>query len=143
MPVADTVSFPPLRDHHRVTLLQHDGLRGLSGKTGLALLRYRHGPVVAVVDQEHAGEDLQALIGVDCSAPVVASIEQALQHRPDVAVIGLAASGGELRDPLQRDVLEALRAGPKVTNGLHIRLADDQEGSLLRVSCRSHLGSQE
>ena len=34
----------------RVVLLQHDGLRTLTGKTGLAMLRHRPGPIVAVVD---------------------------------------------------------------------------------------------
>ena len=33
-----------------VLLLQHSGLDDLSGKTGLAFLRYRQGPVVAVLD---------------------------------------------------------------------------------------------
>ena len=33
-----------------VVLLQHGGLDNLSGKTGLAMLRYRSGPIVAVID---------------------------------------------------------------------------------------------
>jgi hypothetical protein len=33
-----------------LVLLLHGGLDNLSGKTGLALLRYRPGPILAVVD---------------------------------------------------------------------------------------------
>ena len=48
-----------------VVLLQHHGLDNLGGKTGLALLRYRRGPVVAVIDPDHAGEDLERLTGIN------------------------------------------------------------------------------
>ena len=38
-----------------IVLLQHGGLDDLSGKTGLAMLRYRSGPIVAVIDPAFAG----------------------------------------------------------------------------------------
>ena len=47
-----------------VLLLQHGGLSDLSGKTGLAFLRYRQGPVVAVLDPGHAGADLPLLLSL-------------------------------------------------------------------------------
>ena len=37
-----------------LVLLLHGGLDNLSGKTGLAVLRYRPGPILAVVDPAHA-----------------------------------------------------------------------------------------
>ena len=46
-----------------VVLLLHGGLDNLAGKTGLAMLSYRQGPVVAVVDPAHAGADLEAITG--------------------------------------------------------------------------------
>ena len=33
-----------------LVLLLHGGSDNLSGKTGLAMLRYRHGPIVDVID---------------------------------------------------------------------------------------------
>ena len=39
-----------LQADHRVVLLQHGGLDNLRGKTGLAMLRHRAGPIVAVVE---------------------------------------------------------------------------------------------
>ncbi|MFM7434615.1 MAG: DUF1611 domain-containing protein, partial [Vulcanococcus sp.] len=39
-----------------LVLLQHGGLDNLSGKTGLAMLRYRSGPIVAVSDTAHDGQ---------------------------------------------------------------------------------------
>jgi uncharacterized NAD-dependent epimerase/dehydratase family protein len=130
-----------------VVLLQHHGLDNLSGKTGLALLRYRRGPVVAVIDPDHAGEDLVRLTGIQRPVPVVSSMREALPLLPEaaladpspgappgaVAVVGLAPSGGRLSAELHADLAVGLEAGLSVASGLHSRLGDDpQLASLLR-----------
>ena len=116
-----------LRPEHRVVLLQHGGLADLSGKTGLTLLRYRRGPMVAVVDPDQAGRSLRELTGIDRDVPVVTSLAEALAYGPEVAVIGLAPSGGRLPEPVRADVAAALRAGLSVASGLHSRIGEDPE----------------
>ena len=116
-----------LQADHRVVLLQHGGLDNLRGKTGLAMLRHRSGPIVAVVDPDHADRSLEEVTGIARSVPVVGALSEALVFRPDVAVVGLAPSGGLLPPPLRRDVLAALQAGLHVASGLHTRLSDDPE----------------
>ena len=116
-----------LRPEHRLVLLQHGGLADLSGKTGLTLLRYRRGPLVAVVDPQQAGRSLREVSGIDRDVPVVASLVEALAYGPEVAVVGLAPSGGRLPPPLRADVAAALRAGLSVASGLHSRIGDDPE----------------
>ncbi len=106
-------------------LLQHRGLDNLSGKTGLAMLRYRPGPIVAVVDPVHAGADLQAVTGINRAVPVVGSLPEALPFAPAVAVVGLAPSGGRLPEDMAVDVVAALAAGLSLASGLHSRLGDD------------------
>ncbi len=115
----------PLDPQAPLVLLQHGGLDNLSGKTGLAMLRYRAGPIVAVVDPAHAGADLRALTGIQRAVPILASMQEALPLGPEVAVVGLAPSGGLLPEPLRRDLLVALAAGLNVASGLHTRLGDD------------------
>ncbi len=130
-----------------VVLLQHHGLDNLGGKTGLALLRYRRGPVVAVIDPDHAGEDLERLTGIRRAVPVVGSMREALPLLPAaaladpipggapgaVAVVGLAPSGGRLPVELHADLVVGLEAGLSVASGLHSRLSDDpQLAALLR-----------
>ena len=115
-----------------VVLLLHGGLGDLSGKTGLAMLRYRRGPIVAVVDPEHAGASLARLTGIDRAVPVVASLAEALAYGPEVAVVGLAPSGGRLSAPVRADVAAALAAGLSVASGLHSRIGDDPELAALR-----------
>ena len=121
-----------LKAEQRVVLLQHGGLADLSGKTGLTLLRYRRGPVVAVVDPDQAGRSLREVSGIDRDVPVVASLAEALAYGPEVAVVGLAPSGGRLPPPLRADVAAALRAGLSVASGLHSRIGDDPELAPLR-----------
>ena len=116
-----------LRPDAPVVLLQHGGLDNLSGKTGLAMLRYRSGPIVAVIDPAHAGADLQALTGIPRPVPVVADMAAALAHGPAVAVVGLAPSGGRLPEEMRADVRLALRAGLSLASGLHSRLAEDPD----------------
>jgi uncharacterized NAD-dependent epimerase/dehydratase family protein len=121
-----------LTPEHRLVLLQHGGLTDLSGKTGLAMLRYRQGPVVAVVDPAHAGQSLQQVCGIERQVPVVASLAEALPYKPEVAVVGLAPSGGRLPEPVRADLAAALRAGLSVASGLHSRIGDDPQLADLR-----------
>ncbi|MFN7900399.1 MAG: DUF1611 domain-containing protein [Synechococcaceae cyanobacterium] len=108
-----------------VVLLQHGGLTDLGGKTGLAMLRYRSGPIVAVIDPDHAGAELEALTGIPRAVPVVADMRAALAFGPAAMVVGLAPSGGRLPEALRQDVLVGLEAGLNLASGLHSRLADD------------------
>ena len=121
-----------LTDRHRVVLLQHGGLDDMRGKTGLALLRYRRGPVVAVIDPAHAGESLHQVCGIDRDVPVVSTMAEALEHRPKVAVVGLAPSGGRLPPEMRADIATGLRAGLSLASGLHSRLGEDPELAALR-----------
>lgn len=116
-----------LSDQDPVVLLQHGGLDSLTGKTGLAMLRHRRGPIVAVIDPDHAGQRLETVTGISRSVPVVRDLGEALPFRPSVAVVGLAPSGGVLPAALRSDVLSALKAGLSVASGLHTHLADDPE----------------
>ncbi|MFZ9753376.1 MAG: DUF1611 domain-containing protein [Cyanobium sp.] len=123
-----------------VVLLQHHGLDNLGGKTGLALLRYRSGPVLAVVDPAHAGGNLAAITGIPREVPVVASVAEALPLLPAKvgwAVVGLAPSGGRLPAEVHGDVAAALAGGLSVASGLHTRLGDDPSlAALLQPGCR-------
>ena len=101
----------------RLVLLQHGGLDNLTGKTGLAMLRHRAGPIVAVIDPDHAGQPLQKITGIERDVPVVGDLAAALPYAPEVAVVGLAPSGGRLPDPVRHDALAALRAGLHLASG--------------------------
>ena len=122
-----------LRGDQRIVLLQHGGLDSLTGKTGLAMLRYRSGPVVAVIDPAHAGQNLEMITGIARDVPVVADLVSALPFKPEVAVVGLAPSGGVLPEDVRRDAMAALESGLSLASGLHTLLGQDPQ---LRAACR-------
>ena len=124
-----------------LVLLLHHGLDNLGGKTGLTLLRYRPGPILAVIDPDHAGACLREITGIDRAVPVLASMAEALpllsaaaasstdtlHSEPPVAVMGLAPAGGRLDEAVRADLAIALQAGLCLASGLHTRLGDDPQ----------------
>lgn len=113
-------------------VLSHGVFRKTYGKVAHGLIRgsdrFR---VVVVVDPEAAGEDAGELLdGRRRGIPVVASIGEALTvapRPPEICVVGVATHGGRFTAELRQLILEAVRAGLSVVNGLHDFAADDPE----------------
>ncbi len=116
-----------IRSDHRIAILLHEGIRGIHGKTGLAMLRYCEAEIVAAIDRESAGESLVELTGIPRQVPIVASVEEALKYKPDVLVIGIARLGGELPEDWRQEVKQATASGLSIVNGLHAHLNNDPE----------------
>lgn len=116
-----------LRANHRVAILLHEGLRNAKGKTGISLLRYSDIPIVAVIDQDCAGESLSELTGIPRPIPIVASVAEALPYNPDVLTIGIAPSGGVLPEAWWQEIKQAVAAGLSIVNGLHTSMSADPE----------------
>ncbi|NJL82758.1 MAG: DUF1611 domain-containing protein [Chloroflexaceae bacterium] len=108
-----------LKPEHRVAILLHEGVRGESGKTGLAYLRYGAAQIVTIIDYQSAGQSLAELTGIDRDIAIAPDLKTALAYRPDVLLIGLAPSGGILPEWMRQEVELALVAGLSVVNGLH------------------------
>lgn len=109
---------------HRIAILQHGGIRGAYGKTGLSLLRYSEAQIVAVIDCECAGGSIPQLTGIPRDVPIVASLREALRYQPQILVTGIAPPGGALPDAWWQEVKEAVAAGLCVVNGLHTLMAE-------------------
>lgn len=114
-------------EQHRIAILMHQGTRGSKGKTGLSMLRYSEIPIVAVIDQDSAGESLPKLTGIQRPVPIVASLTEALAYQPNVLLIGIAPSGGALPEAWFAEVKQAVATGLSVVNGLHTPMASDPE----------------
>ncbi len=115
-----------LKPQHHLAILLHGGFSGIYGKTGIALLRYSPNPIVAAIDQDHAGKSVGEVLDIDRSVPIVASVSEALAWEPDVLAIGLAPSGGKLPEPWYEEVKTAVASGLSIVNGLHQQLAVDK-----------------
>ena len=112
-----------LTSNHRVAILLHEGIQGTHGKTGLAMARFSSAPVVAIIDQQSAGQSFAALTGIPREIPIVATVSAAVPYEPDVLVIGIAPSGGGLPAAWLTEVKQAIGLGWSIANGLHTPLA--------------------
>lgn len=113
-----------LTAHSRVVILLQGGIKGQHGKTGLAFLRYSQTKVVAVIDAEAKGESLESLTKIERDVPIVGDVTAALGYQPDVLLIGIAPSGGQLPPDLLAEIAIAVQAGLSIINGLHTPLKE-------------------
>lgn len=112
----------------RHAVLTEGFLADVHGKTAHGVLRYRPEQVVAVVDSQYAGKRVSEVVpALRSSAPIVATVREALAYDPRSLLIGFATDGGAIPPPLRKPILEAIDAGLDVISGLHEVLADDAE----------------
>src|SRR4029079_8764335 len=114
----DSVSMP--------YLLLAEGSSGdpLYGKTMRGVLRYRREDVVAILDSTRAGE-------TEDGVPIVATVEEALEHGPSKALVGVVTQGGYFPPAWMELLRTCIEHGLAVENGLHVFLADAPELSAL------------
>jgi uncharacterized NAD-dependent epimerase/dehydratase family protein len=99
----------------------------LPSKTALGVIRYGRDQVVAVLDSTRAGRNVREWLGPPYDIPVVATLAEALRHRPTALLIGIAPPGGKLPASWREIVRGAIEAGLDVVSGLHEFISDDPE----------------
>jgi uncharacterized NAD-dependent epimerase/dehydratase family protein len=87
------------------------------GKTLRGVMRYRRESVVAILDTQRAGES-------DDGVPIVATVEEGMQHGPDTALVGVVTQGGHFPGDWQELLRSCVAHGLDLENGLHVRLHD-------------------
>ncbi len=90
------------------------------GKTMRGVLRYRREDVVAIQDSTRAGE-------TEDGVPIVEDVQAALAFSPQVALVGVATQGGRLPPAWRALLVDCIRHGMSIENGLHEMLGDDAE----------------
>lgn len=113
-------------------VLANDRFRTPNGKTAHGLVRGSDRfAVKAVVDPSCAGHDAGELLdGTHRGIPIVATLDEAL-HAAGAGVawcvVGIATHGGRFTPAVRALVLEAVRRGLSIANGLHDAASDDAE----------------
>jgi uncharacterized NAD-dependent epimerase/dehydratase family protein len=99
-----------------------------TGKTAHGVIRYGTREVVAVIDSSCAGRTASEVEPFCVKpVPIVATLEEALEHQPDTLLIGVAPPGGKLDPAWKAVLLAAIDAGLSLEAGLHTQLNDDPE----------------
>lgn len=112
----------------RYAILTEGMLLGSNGKTAHGVLRYRSESVAAVIDSTYAGKHVDDVLPwLGSHAPIVASLSEALTHRPNALLIGVATEGGHLPPTFRPALFAAIDAGLEIVSGLHEFLSDDAE----------------
>jgi uncharacterized NAD-dependent epimerase/dehydratase family protein len=110
----------------RYAILAEGRFADRSAKTAHGLIRYGKDEVVCVMDSTLAGErvaDILPDLGRD--APIVGTLEEALELSPTSVLVGLAPAGGRLPEEWMETLRVAAEAGLEIVSGLHQRLAPD------------------
>jgi uncharacterized NAD-dependent epimerase/dehydratase family protein len=83
-------------------------------------MRYRPEHVVCVLDSQTDATELEGF-------PLVHSLDEAKAYEPTAALVGVATSGGRFPPEWRALLVDCIRAGLDVENGLHEFLSDDPE----------------
>jgi uncharacterized NAD-dependent epimerase/dehydratase family protein len=77
-----------------------------------------------VIDSILAGRSVREVMPeLERDAPIVGSLEEALEHSPTSVLVGLAPAGGRLPEEWMETLRRAADAGLEIVSGLHQRLA--------------------
>ena len=90
------------------------------GKTARGVIRYRPEDVVALLDSGRAGEEEDGF-------PILATVTDALALGPTTALVGVATQGGRFPPAWREILMDCIRAGLDIENGLHEFISDDPE----------------
>lgn len=109
-------------------LILADGAFGVhTSKTAVGCIRFTPEQVVGVLDTVNAGKTVQDVLGFGGAIPVVASVAAGLPLGPNILLIGIAPSGGQLPAAWRPVLRSAIEAGLHVWSGLHVFIGDDPE----------------
>lgn len=111
----------------RLMLLCEGNLDLHNAKSATGLLRWSPQDVVAVVDSQTAGQDLEQVIGWGKGIPIVATVAEAARLGANQLVIGVANVGGVMVPGYREKVIEAIKLGCDIVNGLHEIISEDAE----------------
>jgi len=113
----------------RYAVLAENWFANSHAKTAHGLIRYGKDEVVCVMDSTLAGKrvaDVLPDLGRD--APIVGTLEEALELLPTSVLVGLAPAGGRLPAEWMETLRDAADAGLEIVSGLHQRLAPEFPG---------------
>src|SRR5215207_9987010 len=112
----------------RYVVLAEGRFANRHAKTAHGLIAYgrKNAGVVAVIDSTLAGRRvLDVMPELRRDAPIVGTLQEALEYSPTSILVGLAPAGGRLPEAWVGFLREAAGAGLEIVSGLHQRLAPE------------------
>jgi uncharacterized NAD-dependent epimerase/dehydratase family protein len=114
--------------HRRYAILTEGQLLDRRAKTAHGVIQYGRDEIAAVIDSQFAGRDIaDVLPRLGRSAPIVASVREALALKPTSLLLGVANQGGFIPESFRPQILDAIDAGLEIVSGLHQLLCEDAQ----------------
>jgi D-glutamate N-acetyltransferase len=114
----------------RYAILAEGWFADRHAKTAHGFIAYGHDEVVAVIDSTiHGRRVLDVMPELRRDAPMVGTLDEALEYSPTSLLVGLAPAGGRLPEEWMEVLREAASAGLEIVSGLHQRLASELPGA--------------
>lgn len=112
----------------RYGVLTEGHLLDRRAKTAHGVIQYGRDEIAAVIDSQYAGRDVRDVLRrLGRAAPIVASLRDALAHKPTSLLLGVANQGGFIPPEFRPQILDAIDAGLEIVSGLHELLIEDKE----------------
>jgi len=112
----------------RYAILTDGHLLDRRAKTAHGVIQYGRDEIAAVIDPQFAGRDVaDVLPRLGRSAPIVATVRDALAFRPTSLLVGVANQGGFIPAPFRPHILDAIDARLEIVSGLHELLNNDAQ----------------
>jgi uncharacterized NAD-dependent epimerase/dehydratase family protein len=121
---------------HRYLVLTEGHLGPQWSKTANSAFRYLPERCAAVLDSSVAPATVEEVLGFGGRIPVVATLQEGLEYRPNALLIGIAPQGGGLPTAWRETLLGAIAAGLDVVSGLHLFLGDDPQLAAAAAAAR-------
>ena len=113
-------------------LILADGAFGVhTSKTAVGCIRFTPEQVVGVLDTVNAGKTVQQVLGFGGAIPVVESVAAGMGLNPNILLIGIAPTGGQLPQSWRPVLRAALESKLHIWSGLHVFIGDDPEFAAL------------
>ncbi|HEX6711315.1 MAG TPA: DUF1611 domain-containing protein [Rubrobacter sp.] len=119
----------------RYAILAEGWFANRHAKTAHGLIRYGKDEVVCVMDSTLAGKRVRDVLpDLGRDAPIVGTLEEAMEFSPTSILVGLAPAGGRLPVEWMETLRDAVDAKLEIVSGLHQRLAPEfPEGNVWDV----------
>jgi uncharacterized NAD-dependent epimerase/dehydratase family protein len=98
-----------------------------TSKVAASYIRYCEEQCVAVIDSTKSGQSVDNILGYGKDIPIVFSITEAIEFKPEVLLIGVGLCSNSLPQEWRSTIVCALKQGMDVVAGLHFRLSKDEE----------------
>lgn len=112
-----------------ITILTEGFFDSRHAKTAIGVIRYGNWPISSIIDSKFSGKTISDFHKLDSRAPIVKSIEDALEQnpRPKALLIGIAPVGGKLPDSWIEIIKIAIKNKLDIISGLHYFINENEE----------------